>query len=333
MKKRNDDVLRFSVIKTDVCCYISDCEATHGYDYIYHNSDLKNKLFDGVKAEPTYNKNWYKIKCIPKKIQVSERKNSNARYELSNEKLLSESMPKVIMSNDYEKYDEDVLDCYYTYKYDSKNVLRNVKFEHKIVMEVVNFQEPVELNYKAIRKDGWDEKKFDIVNADLDHQLLDKVIFPDVMLHTRPCKISSQKLYQLTRQHVIDNISHDVASITSNYDFCFTVEKKIPLIEPEKVSYNNIFARTKKERKKTHYKTVKFKSVDIFEMTHSQSNYNGYTVLSGISAENQNELKEKIDEWLEELMLGINKPLGLCNHCNGTGYVETVDKIKQHQGG
>jgi hypothetical protein len=66
-------------------------------------------------------------------------------------------------------------------------------------------------------------------------------------------------------------------------------------------------------------------------MTHAQSKYNNYTVIQPIFADNENQLKEKIDSFLDELITIINQPLKLCEHCNGTGYEEEATKIKQSE--
>jgi hypothetical protein len=218
----------------------------------------------------------------------------------------------------------------YSYKEDKQDpVLVDVECEIKIVMEVDNYELPATINYNAIKRDMFSDKKFIITNQMIDHQLFDKIIFPEIMLHTRPCSISSQKLYMLVRQYIIDNIDNKVAKITSNYDFCFTVKKIVPLLLPENISYHNIFAKTKKERNKIYYKTKEFKEIEIFEMTHEQSKYNNYTVIQPIFADNELELKNKIDEFLSSLIEIINKPLHMCPECNGTGYIDSIEKAKQ----
>jgi hypothetical protein len=133
-------------------------------------------------------------------------------------------------------------------------------------------------------------------------------------------------MYDMTRQYILDHIDNSVAKITSNYDFCFTVKKLVPLIEPETITYQNIFASTKRERNKIHTTIKKFNEMEIFEMTHEQSRYQGYTVIPEMHANSEAELKEKVDAWLEGLMAVINEPLCQCPHCQGTGYVGEVKK-------
>ena len=42
--------------------------------------------------------------------------------------------------------------------------------------------------------------------------------------------------------------------------------------------------------------------------------------------EDRQELKEKVDTWLESLIEIINKPLCQCPHCQGTGYLDKIEK-------
>lgn len=323
-------MIKINMVKTNIGCFISDCLAVNGYDWNYHRSKLKDLLFDGEKATPTFSANWMQIKKYPSKIQKFEHVPSiNRRYELKDKDLVSAKMPVIINYEDMENYDENIF-VLYEYKEDEQEpILVDVECEISIVMEVENFELPPVIDYKAIQKVSFSDQVFNITNQNVNHQLFDKLIFPEIMLHTRPCSISSQNLYCLVRQYIKDNIDTKVAKITSDYDFCFSVKKVIPLIEPQTVSYQNIFARTKKERNKIHYTTHKFKEVDIFEMTHDQRKYDNYTVIQPIFADNEQELKNKIDSFLDNLITIINQPLVMCSHCNGTGYTTEVKKIKQ----
>ncbi len=84
------------------------------------------------------------------------------------------------------------------------------------------------------------------------------------MLSSRPCKLTSKQMYDITRKYIKDNIDLSKAKITSDYKFCFAVKKIIPLLTPEKISCTNVFARTKKERNKIHHEIKEYKEVEIF---------------------------------------------------------------------
>jgi hypothetical protein len=106
------------------------------------------------------------------------------------------------------------------------------------------------------------------------------MIFPEVLLHNRPCSFTSKAVYDITRQYVLNHIDHSVAEITSNYDFCFEVQKKIPLHVPEKITYQNFFGRTKRERSKVHTAIKEYRKSTVFEMTSNVDHYRGYTPIS-----------------------------------------------------
>jgi hypothetical protein len=328
-----DSILKINLVKADSeICFISDCMATDGYDYNYFKSKLTNLYFDGKLPTSTFTANWYQIEKYPTLIQRKvSGKRTNERYEIKDEEMISKKLPQIITVDEKENYSYDVRENFYKYKYDTlPPTMENVEVELNTILEVDNFKAAPVINYKAIQKWDYSDKPYEITNANVKHQLLDKMIFPEVLLASRPCSFSSKQVYDITRQYVRDHIDGSKAKITSDYDFCFTVRKIVPLIEPETVSYQNIFARTKKERNKIHYKTKKFNEVDIFEMTHDQSRYQNYTVIKPIFGENEEDLKNKMDEWLSTLIEIINKPLEMCSHCNGTGMVENIKRINQN---
>ena len=328
-----EDILKINVVKTDSVCFISDCNATSGYDYQYHRSKIADLYFDGKLPEKTFYPNWLKINQYPNSVKrLMSGKRINERYEIKNKDLISEKLPEVIRYENKNNYDGNAIETLYEYKYDNApRYFEDVAVELLVVCEVDNFKEPVKFDYSTIIRNNWEDKVYQITNVDIKHQLFDKMIFPEVVLHNRPCSLSSKQVYDITRQYVKENIDTKWAKITSDYDFCFTAKKVIPLIEPENYSYQNIFARTKKERNKIHYTTKSFKETEVFQMTHNQKNYDGYTAINGITANSEIELKERLDEWLTTLIELINKPLEMCPHCNGTGYNEKIERVDKNK--
>lgn len=323
----SDKKLIIMCIKTNKGCFISDCTATNGYNYDYHRTKLNDLLFDGKKPSSTYDKNWYYIEQYPTYIQKEMSGECiNKRYELKDKSLASDKMPKVIPYEEVNNYNSDILSLY-SYEYDqAPNYIEDIPCDIQVICEIDNYNFPPKIEYNAISKIGWSECQYKIENANVEHQILDKIIFPEVLLHERPCKLTSKQMYDITRQYILEHIDNSVAKITSNYDFCFEVKKLIPLIEPETIKYQNIFARTKRERSKIHTTVKKYAEKTIFEMTHEQKKYDNYSVIPEMHANNEAELKEKVDTWLEGLMEVINKPLCQCPHCNGTGYIEEIKK-------
>lgn len=323
------DKLVILCVKTDKGCFISDCKATTGYDYNYHRPAVDKMFFDGKRPTGTYYPNWFYIEQYPTQIQREVCGACvNKRYELIDTTLESEKMPLVIPYEDENMYNSSVVESLYRYNYDQEpNYMEDVDCEIQVICEIDNYNFPPMFEYNAVEKRGWsDYQKYTIKNADVHHQMIDKMIFPAVLLHERPCKFTSKQMYDITRQYIIDHIDQSVAKITSNYDFCFTVRKLIPLIEPETITYQNIFARTKRERSKIHTRIKKYEEKEIFEMTHAQARYDSYSVIPEMTANSEEELKEKVDTWLEGLMEIINKPLCTCPHCNGSGYLDDIKK-------
>lgn len=321
-----DNILKILCVKTDKGCFISDCVATSGYDYNYHRSVLENMFFDGKKPTGTYYPNWYYIESYPASIQQEKRGEIvNKRYELREEDLESEKLPKVISCEEKDNYKSGVIDTLYTYKYDQMpSYLEDVPCDIQILCEVDGYNFPPKFEYKAVKRSGFSDCQYTIKNADVKHQMLDKMIFPAVMLHERPCKFTSKQMYDITRQYILEHIDNSVAKITSNYAFCFEVRKLVPLIKPETIKYQNIFGKTKRERNKIHTTVKEYEEKTIFEMTHAQERYRGYSTIPELCANNEEELKEKVDTWLESLLAIINKPLCQCPHCQGTGYIDEI---------
>lgn len=315
---------KIMIVKTNEGCFITDCEATSGYDFDYHKTKIKNYRFDDKEAKPTYVKNWFMIEKYPEKITIKEAdKKENQRYELKDTDMESKKTP-LVLGYDELDYEDDIYPLYIL-KYDIiKGEWIDADIELDLIMEVDNFELPPEFSYKGLKKSGFTTKEYTITNANIKHQLLDKLIIPEVLLSQRACSIGSQDLYNLVRVHVKENIDNSVAKITSDYDFCFTVKKIIPLYEPRKYTYTNPFASTKKARQKLHKAVQKYKESTIFEMTSTSS---GYTPIQPITASSEKELKEKIDGFLEDLIFHINRPLVSCPHCQGTGFIEEVERF------
>lgn len=316
-------------VKTNKGCFISDCTATTGYDYNYHSNKVNTLLFDGKLPTGTYCPNWFYIEQYPATIQREVRgAYVNQRYELIDITLESDKMPSVIAYEDVGQYNSAMIDSLYKYAYDQEpNYMEDVECDIQVVCEIDDYNFPPKFEYSAITKCDFSDRKYTITNANVQHQLLDKMIFPAVLLHERPCKFTSKQMYDITRQYILEHIDNSVANVTSNYNFCFEVKKLVPLIEPKTITYQNIFASTKRERNKIHTSIKKYEEKSIFEMTNEQEKYKGYSVIPEMWANSEAELKEKVDTWLEGLMGIINKPLCQCPHCQGSGYIDDIKKL------
>lgn len=330
----NNDTLTMKLpqmlcIKTDKGCFISDCLAVGGYDYNYHHTQINTLLFNGKKATETYYKNWYYVDEYPTLIQRKEPgKTINERYEIKNTSLISNNLPAVIPYKEAKNYDSDVVDNLYSYMYDRElSYLKEITYDIQIICEIENYNFPPKIEYTGVHRWNYSDSIYTITNTNVQHQVLDKMIFPEILLSNRPCKFTSEQMYDITRQYILENIDNSIAKITSNYDFCFEVAKIIPLIEPKTITYNNIFAQNKREKNKIHTTIKKYNELKIFSMTSMREKYKGYPVIPEMCANNETELKEKVDMWLEGLIKLINEPLCQCPHCKGLGYINAVSEI------
>lgn len=298
----------------------------------WHSSSLESYFINGKKPEKSFKKNWFIIDKFP---EIVEREvtppHINERYELIDMSMASDKIKKrleigdiKIDSNGYWKDEFAPLRSLYTRKWDTPPpVMQTVEFtvrEHRKIDVEVDF-----FGFKyAVKKTQWDSDGFiDLTQEDVSYDLLDEIQSPSLLLPLRPAFLTSSQSYKIIRKYVQDNINPKAASITSDYDFCFTVQRKIK-IEPIKYTYdanNSIFDKKKKRPKYiTAYRNDR--KVTLFEMTTEEKPYQGYTPIKGFSGQNVKELKENIDKFLSELMEIINKETKDCPTCNGCGIIE-----------
>lgn len=199
-----------------------------------------------------------------------------------------------------------------------------VNATHNVLGTLVvdNYEQPEKM---IIRQHSTELYKDRIDPVDLStivcYEDFERMLTPVFMLHTRPCSLTSDQVYRIVRAYIKDNINPRAAQVTSDYDFCFTVKRKVwhaPI-------------NTKREIKKQNgrsYATPKFKYdtkthdlVEIFEMTPASKKYNGYTVIAGWQADNLVDMQQQVKYYLDTLMSEINKEVEQCPHCNGVGAI------------
>lgn len=189
---------------------------------------------------------------------------------------------------------------------------RNIK-ERKIKMKPVN--------------DNWNNKAVEEeLSKVVVYDDIVKLLTPEFALAQSPCKLTSHQMYRIVRQYLLENLDMKENVITSNYDFCFTVKKRVhtkPFITPE--SY--LVGRNKWKSKQV---TKNEKQVEVFEMTYSgykgNGGYDGYTCIPELHGDNLQDLSDKLDEYLYDLVYVLNKKVHECGCCNGTGHI--VEKAK-----
>ena len=324
------DNLKLVAVKTnDGKYYIAIEEKLQGK---YTHRSLDGYLINGVKPGKTFSKDWYltdEPKRISKKVYGE---NVNYRYELMDESF-SDKLPATIKREDVAEYNDDTYEwewyndmfkykSLYELKYDKQDdTEEDIPFSLEILFEVDNITEPDKMSYNIQKTRYKSDGLTQITEESISHPLIDRVIYPEILLTKRPCKLSSQQTYEIIRQYVKENIDLKVATITSDYDFCFTVKKRIKLAKVKKFTVdvnNNIFQKRKRKPKYVERQETE-RLEEVFEMTHKKEGYQHYTVIEGFFAENQHELKKKIDRYLKELIEHINHPIKECDKCEGGG--------------
>lgn len=325
-------MLNIIAIETDIGFFIREKELSNSYS----NTGLKRYLFDDTEATETFSPKWLFIKNKP--TFISEKKSAtyiNHRFELKDHTFANKptSLPLVLTIDNGgaikdSEYGWRVVDKYENYQslYEYKNdiftpeptpIEFNFEITHRID-KIENVQTPDKFGYKVFRS-RWQHEGTRVLTApEIRHPAIDEILYPDILLPTRPSYLTSKQSYDIIRLFVKENINNKVAEITSDYDFCFTVKKKIELCEVEEYMVNVAISKRKPRYEKRFKRD---RSVEIFEMTHSESNYKGYTVIPGFQGVDQEDLKKNIDTFLSKLIEKINQPLKECSHCKGYGVI------------
>ncbi len=305
-------------------------------DRRYSTARLDGYLINGLVPKPTFSKYWVCTETRPERITVMVRRpDINHRYELLDKSLVSEKLPEFIDRDDVAVYDDDYewewIDEMRKYRSLYKLICDNQPDEEKEVMFdmeialVASVVDPVKMHYRVELEN---RRTSHIVEGDVIYQIADKVIFPDILLPQRPCKLSSKQSYMIVRQYIKDHIDPAQAQITSDYDFCFTVKRRIKLAKVKvfSVDVNSSIFQKRKRKPKYVEKRKTEKEVVCFQMTYSPKNYEGYTPIKGFTANTQGELKEKIDAYCESVIHFINKSLAECEACDGYGVILPKDR-------
>jgi hypothetical protein len=301
-------------------------------------------MFDGEKPASTFRKFWVSVDHEPKKItEMVKQPNVNHRYKLINKSLLSDKFPEFIPEDEAKCVDGDGCKVWKNKYagYDSLYSLTSdpqpdkeveVEFSLEVALNVDKIEEPAKMGYKVekVNRDGWVKERSpgEITENDVVYQLADRVILPGLLLPQRPCRFTSKQTYDIVRQYVKDHIDPSMAVITSDHDFCFEVKRRIRLAQVVKytVDVNNSIFDKRKRKPKYVEKQKSERTETCFEMTHDQERYKNYSIISGFEADNQHELKRKIDDYCESLIEFINVKFEECVHCSGNGVMISEQK-------
>jgi hypothetical protein len=331
MKVKNNNELNIYGIKTKNGIMISDQPTGDSY----RSSSLKNYFINESNPRESFHKLWFWIDAEPQKVEVKQSQSDiNHRYVLIDESLESDKFPLTLVRDEIATYDSSEYEWEWNdgyshlrslYKLVSDkqlDVMVEVEFKYSQLMELDEIKEFHGFSY-PVQKTQWSsDGLMNFTEKNARNQLLDMILFPEPVHHMLPSKLTSEQFYRVIRQHVKENINPMVAEITSDYDFCFTVKKKIKLataIKHEKETMKSNGRSYKNRKINVSYQKVR--NIEVFEMTYSPKGYQGYTPIPEIVGTDTEDLKNKIDTYLEDLMKMINEPLEDCPHCNGIGVV------------
>jgi hypothetical protein len=294
--------------------------------------DVNRHRINGQTIMPTFHQSWY---FVPGETEASSYEVFttgsfiNKRYILIDESLADRFQPVLwpaeVNDNDGEWTGKHAtLQSLYRSEFDqepSKWVTNPAEFKYCGEIEV---ELPGSISDMKIRikNDGaWEKVKELDLSTVVNWYELEKMLIPDLLLHKRPCYITSAQSYKIVRQYVKENLDRMYAEVTSDYDFCFTVKKKIQ-IKPIVNTYEEKKPNGKSyARPRITNRTVTTKLVEIFEMTDNINKYKGYTPIEGFKGNSLEDLIENVRLYLNELMFHLNQPISECSCCNGTGHL------------
>lgn len=301
----------------------------------YFREYLERYLFDGKKSKPTFLKGWVLVDKLPERIsEMNSQSNINYRFELQDKSLLSKKIPLVILKEDVVTKEDSYVwkedmaqyrSLYVENSDEQPDIEVGVPFTIETIMEVSEIVKPSEFGYIVPRSQWTSDGMKEITEDDVNYKLIERIFYPDILLPQRPCFFTSEQSYKIVRQYVKDNIDAKYAVITSDYDFCFTVKRRIPLSEFQTYSVDVNFMHnmlSKRQRKPKYVqKQKKEREEECFAMSWSPKAYSGYTPIQGFEADTQENLKEKVDNYCKELIKFINKSFIDCKNCKGDGVV------------
>lgn len=288
-------------------------DGVNGSKYKVNERDLKKSYKDGWWISEKYPENITTTKSLP---------NINHRYELKdpiNFPNLPQSMPREEVTENVRGYCE------------WKKDLEHLSGLYELVsdpQEPETLEVPFTVEYELSVDRNIGESTFSystgslkpITQDNAKSYGIDEMFYPNIVTELLPCKLTSQETFDIIREHVKLNINPLSARVTSDYKFHFEVHKIIDLHEP-KHAQKEILTPTGRSYKSKKYRkyTVTQRTYSVFNM---YCNWRGYGPdITPFSGESHQDLQEKIDNYLKELMEMINTPLVDCPHCKGMGVI------------
>lgn len=320
----------------------------------YGNNTLSGNRIVEINAVDVRNlpmlSGWYHLDTELKDFKVSKPSTTKqVGWKLKNPEIASEKIPAALSMEQLVRCDEDG-DWEYNGPYASIGtlyeptlILTPEEFESAEV-ELVKLRDLLVENYNAPAAMKFQYREGNYSEPVREGDLSAVAVFPDIermltpefLLHTRPCSLTSQQVYKIVRAHVQSNIDGKVARITSNYDFCFEVQRVVQH-KPVEIKKEKLTASLKSYRPPRFSTTVSTsKLIKLFSMTWAGAGagngtlgYGEYPIIDGWKAVSLQELYDNMQQYLFDLMREINKPVIECEVCNGTGCLTKLIETNQ----
>lgn len=323
------NMIKFKAYKSPLGVFISvdQYESWYGY-YDFNGKKLVNshsskwKLLEGEEE----------LTSLTKLVTKS---GSGIGYTLKDPEFVSDKIPLSLTNEEVDRELDEDGDYVWGNFWNIRSLYKEVYSEPEEFIEDVGFEieylgfldlgllsAPHSTKVSIISRGGWSDVKSEVTISSLaEYEEIVKAVVPDLVIHNQPCTISSYAAFCIVRAFVKNNIDKKNARISSDYDFCFTVQKLIAINPiPWK---NEVTTARGKSYRPPRYKTgtTTHKEVEVFEMTHSKENYRGYTPIAPFKGDNLQELVDNIQTYLEDLISYINTPFHECTHCKGMGKI------------
>lgn len=325
-----------------------------GDNYYGPNTLKSNRIVEingiNVVDLPLLNE-WYQLDTELKDFKQSKRATSEQiGWKLKNPELASEKIPATLSMQELERHwDSDNNEYEFTGEYSS---IASLYVEDQMILpeEIVpvsvevtklrdlqidsfDFPSAMQVTYLDAGNYGSNKVRTEDLSSIAVFSDIERMLTPEFLIHTRPCSLTSQQVYKIVRVHILSNIDSKVARVTSNYDFCFTVERVVD-INPVEVINEKLTSSGRSYRPPRFTTSMSnSKMVKLFEMTWQGADkgkgYGSYPIIGGWDASNLQELYDNMQKYLSELMLEINKPVVECTACGGSGCIQRIIDIKQ----
>lgn len=303
--------LSFLYIHTPTGLYITK-DSVDNSDWSY-GLYISNLLFDGRLPTKSWQQEWVRIDKVPVKVQKQDEEQLKIiGYELgdSYKSLASDKLKDSIKVFEYEDLDDKVQQFYQRITEKIPAKLTDVDFQFKHLCDVDDFNNLIPNN-----------------NIRVEHQLIDKIVFHPILLPIKKAKVSRTDAFNYIKKQVEAQVNRKYCSM-STYSWEIGISKTIFLEAPESYQYD---VGKRKHKYETRYKYTRSSpmiTIYIDESHMKQYKDKAYaTVCPEFEGDTEQDVQNKMDEYVREIIEFTNKPVQDCPHCHGLGYVLSKQEI------